>query len=145
MLGSVPDLTIAVAYMKLSDDQWSSFWWAPLFLAALQSAVSFKKLLSSILIYRLWAKNAAVAAFTQRLVALDFLAPESYQGRCEDFDDYLTRIAGDETASQKIRAISESWLGYLMGARELAGWLVGSRLESATNAALKQYAAERHA
>jgi hypothetical protein len=59
-LSLIPDILIAAVIMKLTDDQWGTFWWALVFLFVLYSLLALKTLVWSSIIWRVWARRRSV-------------------------------------------------------------------------------------
>lgn len=134
-IGAIPDIAIAWIYMRLTDGGWSNFWWALVFLWAVQAGFAFKQFLANLLNYRLWAKRTVADAMAQKLKELKFPVPEE-----TDFECVIHETAADPTRPIDHRMFASTWIGYF-AAVESAGLIKIMRMRSACNAGLKQYAA----
>jgi len=99
---NLPDLAIAWAVMKLTDDHTATFWWTLAAIWGVGLLYSIKGLIAASLLFRLIGRRRLTDAAANFLSANNFPARE---GR-EDIDGYLERIADDERQSVDIRLLA---------------------------------------
>ena len=134
-LGWLPDLGLSFVYMKVSDSDWSGFWWCLLALAVVQLFFSIKKFVAGSLIFHFYSKNKWANAIMAELQRLEMPKPSGDR----DYFQYLGRIETDDEFPPEMRQKALN-LQAQYGAVEQQGPVQSLRLSSASNLALNRYA-----
>ena len=134
-IGWIPDLALSWAFMKLSDNAWSSFWWCLLGLTIAQLFFSFKKFVAGSLIFHFYSRNKWANAIMEELQRLEMPKPAGDR----DYFQYRGRIETDDEFPPEMRQKALN-LQAQYGAVEQQGPVQSLRLSSASNLALNRYA-----
>lgn len=106
VLGFIPDALLAFVVMKLTDDEWSTFWWVWIGLQVLYLLAWAKRAIWSSVVWRLWLRRRAGDEALGVLNVCRFPHPEPDE---EDIEIYLTRIMEDEEQPVGVRIRAAEW------------------------------------
>ena len=136
-LGSVPDLVICWAAMRLTDSGWSGFFIALVALQAIYLFFWFKTALWTWLVFWVYGKRKIAAHLENWFIDNRFPVPDEYT---TEVDDYLSEISNNESldASTRVKAAHE--LGTFNGLRLARKYSLMLQLNSAAGLAMKRYA-----
>jgi hypothetical protein len=137
ILAFVPDLVVAWAAMRLTDNEWSSFWITLVALQALYFFFWFKQALWGWLLFWLIGKRQMARYLENFFIESRFPPPDEY---IKDLDDYFTGMVANEEleCDTRIRAAYEN--GTLNGMKVSRRYSMFIQLNSASKIALKRYA-----
>lgn len=130
----IPDVLIAWGFMKLTDGDRSTFWWALIILIVVQVLFSIKNTIAGTLIYRLIGRNDLINAMALFLRENNFPDPKGET----DIECYYWDVAADDTQPLELRLLARQEFGKIATLGNL-GFFPRLRLLSAFNKALSQY------
>ena len=130
----IPDLLIAWGYMKLTDGDQSTFWWALLTLFVVQALFSIKNAIAGSFIYRLIGKTDIINAATLFLNQHNFPDPNGET----DIECYYWDIAEDESNTVDMRLLARQEFGKVVMLDHI-GFFPRLRILAAYNGTLANY------
>jgi hypothetical protein len=133
----VPDLLVAWAVMRLTDNEWSSFWITLVALQAIYFFLWFKQALWGWLLFWIVGKRQSAPYLENFFIENRFPPPDEYT---LDLDDYLSGITFNEEldCNTRIRAAYEN--GALDGMKISRRYSMVMQLNSASKIAFRRYA-----
>jgi hypothetical protein len=136
-LAFIPDLLICWTAMKLTDNQWSSFWIAFIALQAIYFFFWLKTAVWSWLLYWLYRKRQIAAHLEGYFIDSRFPAPDEYT---LDLEDYLSGLTTNEEldCDTRIRAAYEN--GTLNGMKACQRYSLVFQINSAAKLSMRRYA-----
>lgn len=136
LLAFVPDLVVAWAAMRLTDNEWATFWIAIITLQAIYFFFWFKQALWGWLLFFLIGKRQLARNLENFFIEARFPPPNEYT---LDLDDYLSSMVANEelNCETRIRAAYEN--GTLNGMKASRRYSLVVQLNSASKLAMKRY------
>lgn len=136
-LSFVPELLIALAVMKLTDDKWSTFWATLGVLLLVYLLIWLKGLVWSIVVWRIFGKSREVERNYLLLREFKMPAPERAD---EGASEYFYRLRQDADLACETRIVAAEFGAMLKLATVHKGLLVGMRVEDSWSAAIARLA-----
>lgn len=130
----IPDLALAWAYMKLTDDRWSDFWWFLLGMSVVQALFWIKRWAAGSIAFRLYGRQWAVDVIAKDLRASHFPKPDEY----ENFDSFVERVADDQSQPATVRVKAAALFGAAQ-AHYSYGFLATLRMSNIYDLAFKNF------
>ena len=106
VLGWLPDALVAFVVMKLTNDEWSTFWWVWLGIQVLYLLNWLKKTAWAWLVWRFWMRSRASSEAVTVLKSCNFPKPESDE---HDIESFFTRLMEDDQQPVPIRIRAAEW------------------------------------
>jgi hypothetical protein len=137
VLAFVPDLVVAWAAMRLTNNEWSSFWIVLIALQATYFFFWFKQALWGWLLFWLIGRRQMAGYLENFFIESRFPSPGQYT---IDLDDYFSDIVTNDEldCETRVRAAYEN--GTLNGMKVSRRYAMVMQLNSASKIALKRYA-----
>jgi hypothetical protein len=137
VLGFVPDLIVAWAVMRLTDNEWSSFWITLVALQAIYFFFWFKQALWSWLLFWIIGKWQMARYLENFFIESRFPPPDEYT---IDLEDYFSGMVANEEldCDVRIRAAFENGTCNRMKVSQRYSMVM--QINSASKIALKRYA-----
>jgi hypothetical protein len=137
VLGSVPDLFVSWAAMRLTDTGWSGFFIALVALQAIYLFFWLKTALWSWLVFWIHGKRQVAAYLESWFIENHFPVPDKYTA---DLDDYLSEISNNEALDATMRTKAALELGALNGFKGARKFSMFLQMNVAGGVAMKRYA-----
>jgi hypothetical protein len=134
--GWIPDALIAFVAMKLTDDEWSTFWWVWVAIQVFYFLNWVKKVAWGSLVWRLWLRRRVSDEALSILTACQFPKPEDGN---EDIQTFFTRLIDDDEQPVGVRVRAAEWRATIHTNSEQGGLLAGMRLQEAWGNALAAF------
>jgi hypothetical protein len=106
VLGLIPDALIAFVAMKLTDDEWSTFWGVVIAFQAIYFLLWLKRTVWRSLVWRLYARRRAAAEALAMLKSSGLPKPEDDD---RSMDGFLTRLIDDDEQPIAVRMRAAKW------------------------------------
>jgi hypothetical protein len=110
LLGFIPDAAVAYVAMKLTDGEWSTFWWVWIAIQVLYLFNWTKRAVWSSLLWRLGLRRRAAAEALAALRASGLPRPNEDD---RDVDHYLARLIDDDEQPVAVRVKAAEWRAVL--------------------------------
>ena len=136
-LSLVPDLLIALAVMKLTDNEWSTFWATLGVLLLIYLLIWLKGLVWSVVVWRFFARSREVER--NYLLLREFKMPPPERAD-EGASEYFHRLRQDADLACETRIVAAEVGAMLRLATVHKGLLVGMRVEDSWGAAIARLA-----
>ena len=136
VLAFVPDLVVAWAAMRLTDNEWSSFWIALIALQVIYFFFWLKQALWGWLLFWLIGRRQTAHYLENYFIESHFPPPDEYT---IDIDDYFSGMVANDglDCDTRIRAAYEN--GTLNGMKASRRYSMVMQLNSASKIALTRY------
>lgn len=141
VLGSVPDLIVCWAAMRLTDSGWSGFFIALVALQAVYLFFWFKNALWAWLLFWVYRRRKIAAILEKYFVDGRFPVPDKYTA---DLDDYLGEIVDNKALDATTRVMAAFELGTLNGFKIAGKFSLLLQMNSAAGIAMRRYAILAH-